>query len=592
MSKDLHNNFDDFFKNSLHNYGEEPPDNLWNNIEKNIPVQKNRKSIDLNKIFTRAAIVIGLLSITYTLYFFNRKLNSISEKLEINSEEIYNLKSQNDSLKYLINITKIQSDTVFLSETIYKTVYFHDDNENIASIPVFENTEENKATENIVADNNVLNKAENINGINENSTDTEILSNEQNADKIENESVLSNSVVSANDYETDSLFFEEIEEIQSIKIAKIDNFNEQNNLISEYSENTNSLTQELEIKKRNREFNIFANLKLKKKDKYSSDKSELFAWLKNIELNKNKKNKEIIAENKVNKDDIEIKIENSENKKNKHVITENNSEGDTGISKKENINNRFSIGLQTAGVFNYRTLKPIHNQQPPNMHNNKEIARFSYETAITFGYVISSKFDIVSGVNYAVVNHQFSNHLELDYNSATEKVLPNGDILTTYSTELQNPYGNSNADLEIIRPLGQNLPPDKINTELITQQKMQKLNIPLILKYHIKTRKFGITLNAGLESSFLIKKTEGIVDLKIENPTLKSGINSLLPNQEPKMTMFSYIIGFGMNFNLYQKINFYLEPTFKSALNNFYKSEITKTKPFSLSICAGVQFYL
>lgn len=596
MSKDLHNNFDDFFKKSLNNYGEEPPSEIWNNIEKNIPLKNNKKT-NFKQIFSYAAIVIALFSIIYFFHSFNNKLNLISQKVEQNNQEIKSLKNQNDSLKLKIENQKQKIDTVFFTETIYKTVYY--DNFNSQNI---DNYEDELASDDL----EYYNFSKDNFSQNENNSETdEYESNENIIDKTKESE---NNIIQETIIEKTEFCEFEMDSINNLKIPTIEKYylsdinltpNNDNKI-----ENIKYCNHEPQLNDKEMNKLIAGNNKKLKKNKHEIAKDrniELFAWLKKIDLKSDKKQDEIITaqkdieKNNENETSVQLsekvfeneKIDESKNSSKDIVIIDNK---DIKSSEKHFFNN-FSIGIQTTGIINSKGMR-INPPKNPNIQpKNKEFVQLSHQNTLIFGFSNSRRLEILSGIGYSIINHKIKNDLIINYDSQNEHILPNGEIATRYSTDFSNPFGVSVAYFDIIKQQEHIITENELNAEFFIYQQVKRINIPIIFKYYLINYKIGFNINSGLEANFVISQTSKIEDFKINESELRLKENSLTVNKLPNKCLVEVFLGFGLNYRFLNGFNFYFEPKISSIVNNKIKQKYIE-KPYFFNFNIGIQMFL
>ena len=106
MSKDSNKNLEDFFRNSLKDYSENPSNDLWDRIEENIPAKPSRK-------VRPAYLLIALLFLLtvgfgYEYFQFKNQMLSVNETVNLQKQELDELKSELEGVKEELN-TGVQS---------------------------------------------------------------------------------------------------------------------------------------------------------------------------------------------------------------------------------------------------------------------------------------------------------------------------------------------------------------------------------------------------------------------------------------------------------------------------------------------------
>ncbi len=98
MSKDSNkNNLEDFFRNSLQNYSENPSNDLWDRIEESIPAKPSRK---LRPAYALLALLLLLtIGLGYEYFQFKNQMLSVNETVTKQNEELDELKDQLEAVK-------------------------------------------------------------------------------------------------------------------------------------------------------------------------------------------------------------------------------------------------------------------------------------------------------------------------------------------------------------------------------------------------------------------------------------------------------------------------------------------------------------
>ena len=96
MSKDS-NNLEDFFRNSLKNYSENPRNDLWDSIEANIPPKPSRK---LRPAYILLALLLFLLvGFGYEFFQFKNQIVAVNDTVINQKEELNELKKELETVK-------------------------------------------------------------------------------------------------------------------------------------------------------------------------------------------------------------------------------------------------------------------------------------------------------------------------------------------------------------------------------------------------------------------------------------------------------------------------------------------------------------
>lgn len=98
MSKDSNkNNLEDFFRNSLKDYSENPSIDLWDRIEGNIPPKPSRK---ISPAYVLLALLLLILAgLGYEYFQFRNQMIAVNETVNVQKQELNQLKNELESVK-------------------------------------------------------------------------------------------------------------------------------------------------------------------------------------------------------------------------------------------------------------------------------------------------------------------------------------------------------------------------------------------------------------------------------------------------------------------------------------------------------------
>mgnify|MGYP006245823155 CR=1 FL=1 len=103
-------NLDSFFEESFKGFSEEPPDDLWDSIEANIPPPPADKRFFLYRSWLSVAamllLVFGVSMFAYKVWQHEQKITDLSEQVQDDSKKIEQLNKTVDSLKGVLNESK------------------------------------------------------------------------------------------------------------------------------------------------------------------------------------------------------------------------------------------------------------------------------------------------------------------------------------------------------------------------------------------------------------------------------------------------------------------------------------------------------
>ncbi len=241
---------------------------------------------------------------------------------------------------------------------------------------------------------------------------------------------------------------------------------------------------------------------------------------------------------------------------------------------------KWSVGARVAPVYfnSFGEGSPIH----PNFVSNSKTGNVNLSYGLSVAYEVSPKISVRSGVNkveygYDTNDIQFTSSLaastqlqltNIDYALASKNL-----VVQSLSTTEGTPDVIANNSREVAGP-----EPSQ-NGRMV--QQFGYLEVPLEVNYALLDTKVGINLIGGVSSLFLV---DNMVTLQSGNGATQIGEANNI-----NTVNFSTNVGFGINYQLSQKIQLNLEPVFKYQLNTFSDSS-GNFEPFSIGVYSGLNF--
>jgi opacity protein-like surface antigen len=257
------------------------------------------------------------------------------------------------------------------------------------------------------------------------------------------------------------------------------------------------------------------------------------------------------------------------------------------IPVSETMGQRFMVGASLTPAMG---LSPSGQDMKLSELMNGERSRPSYTTGLTFGYKISDRLTINSGIGLASMGQTItgvdvfaglsdfysvkSNYLYTVETASGLILAGNTDL---YLTDHQNRVGT------LVQ--GNVTDPSKYDLKQVgdnIQQVFRYLELPLMLRYKVIDRKVGLNLSGGLAYGFLVDNSaytgEGSEMIRVGST---EGINT---------HNLSSQLGLGMEYNISSNISFNLEPVFKYYVTPVSSISGPLYKPYSLGFWSGLFF--
>ncbi len=182
----------------------------------------------------------------------------------------------------------------------------------------------------------------------------------------------------------------------------------------------------------------------------------------------------------------------------------------------------------------------------------------AYSGGVNVNYRLSKRFSIESGIFYS-----------------TSKQL--SKIEGRLGLAVDKTKRRQNKDLNNLRTSANRVLPV---TKLNYIQDLDYLELPLLIKYKIIDRKFGLDLSGGMSTNFLIRND---ISRNIEDLYLSSEVNS---------TLYKANLSLGLNYLLLDHVRFNLEPTVGYSINPSSNNSLLNQYPYSFAVFAGFIYNL
>ena len=216
----------------------------------------------------------------------------------------------------------------------------------------------------------------------------------------------------------------------------------------------------------------------------------------------------------------------------------------------------------------------------------------SYSGGLALSYKISKRFTIQSGLYYSSLGQKLDGINSFDgfQSFSNTKGSNNFKILTTAGTiYTSNPnvfLSGNGPDSRILTAYTSNVfDPTKASLQPVNNsldQNLSFLELPVVLRYKLVDKTFGINLIGGLSYNLLVHNSVYTTLDGNKYPIGDTkGINPLT---------LSSSLGMGMEYNFSDKLSLNLEPTFRYYLNPFSINTGSYIHPYSFGIFSGVSY--
>ena len=206
------------------------------------------------------------------------------------------------------------------------------------------------------------------------------------------------------------------------------------------------------------------------------------------------------------------------------------------------------------------------------MYNNRENSNFSFSTGINLKYDLSSKWSLITGANYSPITKSATvETMYAEANDANEIHF----LLPTSNGVIEMPLDDNHPNL---------LPGDSLNAKLICNQTIKFITVPLMVRFQLTKKKFIYYFNGGFSMNFIVQEKMKI-NMNNSEMTIINHINGL------KKMNYSFLIGAGVQYNLYNDFGIFIEPMFKGSFTSITHNTNVNSYPFSLGLDLGFSMH-
>jgi len=253
----------------------------------------------------------------------------------------------------------------------------------------------------------------------------------------------------------------------------------------------------------------------------------------------------------------------------------------------------WGIGGDFGPVFSYRNL-PVKTEYTRFL-NGQEEGTLSYGGTFSVFVQRKKRLSLQSGIGYyrtgqvstdmvafrqiksgnlAVLESKGNNYL---YNSGGD---PGYDHVPLFIANRRDPAGNDQTEY-ILTNLGNGLY-EPVDAELKLDYEF--VEVPLLLRYQIVDRAFGVNVTGGLGASLLFHSAATVLTADGQS-TLLGEVEGL------RRTNINSTLGVGVSYRITQDFLFRLEPTFKYYINPVSRNEGIDSHPFLFGIYSGLSIF-
>lgn len=247
--------------------------------------------------------------------------------------------------------------------------------------------------------------------------------------------------------------------------------------------------------------------------------------------------------------------------------------------------NKILSRLSVSAIFSpdYASRLLANNKEiagySASQFNRQETPVFAFSTGLKIGYDLSAKWNIQTGATYSYMEQTFKpTNIAVD-SSESDKT----EYSFMTSSGIVNFSSKDFEDEEDTSPVNE----DSVYLSYKANEKLEFINIPLLMKYRLSDKKISIFAICGITTNILISKQVKLTMLDTPyNVSLKTNkINSL------RNVNVGFLLGMGFEYNIFKGFNILMEPTIKCSFTSINKNHSVKSYPYSLGIAAGLSYH-
>ena len=259
-------------------------------------------------------------------------------------------------------------------------------------------------------------------------------------------------------------------------------------------------------------------------------------------------------------------------------------------------NPKWGFGGNFSPLYSFRYTNPKTSQDMSYFHE-KETGSYGFTGGMSAIYRAKRRLSIQTGVQFSRTGISL-NELMFYKNIQTGRLVTTGILRKNIPYQFETSIGNVTsadnphylADFEL--PNGDlytgnlsALPEfDKYEAfDASITQNFEFLEIPLLLRYKLIDRKFGMNVMSGIGTSFLVDNS---VFMYYQDQKIPLGETEGLSKLN-----FAGTLGLGFEYTFNPKLSLNIEPTFKYFLNSFNKNSDLSVHPYFFGIYTGLNIY-
>lgn len=211
-------------------------------------------------------------------------------------------------------------------------------------------------------------------------------------------------------------------------------------------------------------------------------------------------------------------------------------------------------------------------------YNNGEVPLFAFKSGLRIGYDLSDNWNIQIGAAYSYMEQRSTpTNLKID-SSETEHI--------RYSFSTSSGIVSFSSD-DFEEDDAGNLSKDKVYSSYSAREKIQFINLPILVRYKFLNKKISAYFLGGITANFIVSKR---VKLDVLNQPGSLTVNTNKISGLRSMNG-GFLFGLECHYNFYKGLGVLLAPTITGSFTSINKNTPVKSYPFSLGLAAGLIYH-
>jgi hypothetical protein len=239
-------------------------------------------------------------------------------------------------------------------------------------------------------------------------------------------------------------------------------------------------------------------------------------------------------------------------------------------------NNKWEISGQFAPTYSYRVITDPDNKKKSDFSDN-ESALLAYSGGVKVAYQVMSRFSVQTGVFYTQMGQTINNLYVSSNNTYARNFIRTSSGSVAVTSNMKSSVGDS-GDERIAAAVNASYTATSTKYQMV--ERMDYLEIPMLLRYKLVDRKFIFSVLGGMSTNILVS-----------NNVFKDNGDELIKDGtllKARPVNYNSSFGLGMSYQINSSLLIGVEPLFKYFLQS-YTTDNTN-HPYSFGIFTGVVY--